>query len=278
MTRTLASCALVMFLGGCAATTGQAAQPVTAGKEQLRESSIADCMKASGFTYVSTPRTRISSDPDGKRAAGDYAAMKTHRTKYGFMIFSALVYPKDEKAGGLDTGAENPNDRNVRALSAAQQGAYRKARDACFSQATKQIFGKDVKSFDDYYAKYAKAYETTVLSRLDSDPELVPLAQKYADCLKSQGVRVDSAKPSAIGEQAQKPFYDELFALGRKEHPKSKAENWWPSFTPAEARPYLNREVKAALADLECGKDFFPVLSPKRTAASAAFDADWGMS
>lgn len=267
-----------MFLGGCAATTGQTAQPATAGKEQVRESSIADCMKASGFRYISAPRARVSTDPDGRRTAGDYAALKAYRTKYGFMIFSALVYPKDDRAGGLDTGAESPNDKNLMALSAAQQDAYRKALDGCFSQATKQIFGKDVKSFDDYYAKYAKAYESVVLSRLDADPKLIPLAQEYADCLKSQGVRVDSAKPSAVGEQAQKPFYDELFALGKKEHPKTKAENWWPSFTPAQARPYLNREIKAALADLECGKEFFPAIAPKRTAVSATFDAEWGMS
>jgi hypothetical protein len=32
---------------------------------------------------------------------------------------------------------------------------------------------------------------------------------------------------------------------------------------PAQARPYLAEEIKAALKDLECGKDFYPAYAPK---------------
>lgn len=282
MAKILAMSALVVILAGCATTAGRTARPTpgdTLTREHLRENVMRDCMKQRGFAYIAVPRPGSHVTDEGRRrAAGDYAAVKTHRGKYGFAVFSALVYPTSQEAGGMDAAAQNPNDKIVRALSAAQQGGYRKARDTCFSQAARQVYGKDVKGFDDFHAKYAKAYESTVLGQLDADPELVPLAQRYANCLRAQGVRVDSAKPSAVGEQAGRRFYDELFAIGRKQHPTAaKSERWWPDLSPAQARPYLDREIRAALADLECGKEFFPVAAPKKSAASARFDAEWGM-
>ncbi|WP_433519512.1 hypothetical protein ACQP2T_30585 [Nonomuraea sp. CA-143628] len=36
-----------------------------------------------------------------------------------------------------------------------------------------------------------------------------------------------------------------------------------PNLKPARARPYLDKEIKAALKDLRCGKDFYPAYSPK---------------
>ena len=37
-----------------------------------------------------------------------------------------------------------------------------------------------------------------------------------------------------------------------------------PDLTPYQARPYLAREIKAALDNLECGKDFYALYTPKK--------------
>ena len=50
-----------------------------------------------------------------------------------------------------------------------------------------------------------------------------------------------------------------------------------PTLTPEEARPYLNKEIKAALDDLECGKDFYPAYLPKEKAVDQQIYEEFGM-
>jgi len=50
-----------------------------------------------------------------------------------------------------------------------------------------------------------------------------------------------------------------------------------PSMTADEARPYLAREIKEALDDLECGKDFYPVYAPRSRDIDHRVYAEFGM-
>ncbi|MEU1728538.1 hypothetical protein [Nonomuraea sp. NPDC005692] len=46
--------------------------------------------------------------------------------------------------------------------------------------------------------------------------------------------------------------------------------------TPAQAQPYLAKEIKAALDDLECGKDFYRAYTPKVEAITQRIAEEFG--
>ncbi|MFC7588845.1 hypothetical protein ACFQYP_37975 [Nonomuraea antimicrobica] len=88
-------------------------------------------------------------------------------------------------------------------------------------------------------------------------------------CLKGKGHPVSDMKPSAMDKRGRLVFLEEIKALARKQQGD---EHQQPDLTPAQARPYLVKEVKAALDDLECGKDFYAVFTPKETAITQQVD------
>ncbi|GAA3140085.1 hypothetical protein GCM10010466_33960 [Planomonospora alba] len=264
---------------GAAANTGATANTGAAAAKDKRhrfEAVKADCMKQKGFTYV--PHIRPAgpeNEEERRRDSGDYRAMREYRAKYGFGVFSTHVYPDETGAPGAGPGdTADPNAKTQASLSPAQLTAYRKAKDACVAEAGKQVLGLTLKSNLDYLGQLAKAHKRARADRLDGDPELVELAGSMATCLKGKGYRVTDTRPTAIVRRGEIAFMVQQSRLGREQNPdqaggpkltEETVESVRPTLTPEEARPYLDKEIKAALDDLECGKDFYAAFAPKKT-------------
>ncbi|MEW1846948.1 hypothetical protein AB0392_54110 [Nonomuraea angiospora] len=271
-----------------AAPSPSAAEAAKDKKHQL-EAAKADCMKQKGFKYVAWVRPeQPQSDEDRRRDAGDYQAMRKYREKYGFEIFAEFIYPKELNAPAAQEEGPNqdPNMKIQGALSEAQLGAYHKAKDTCMVTAGKQVLGVTLKSNIDYYNQIALTRKRATAAQLDSDPKLVELAGAMATCLKGKGYAVSDATPTALANRGRDAFIDQQDKLGREQDdtvpdvapPAKKGQGkqiHMPSLTAEQARPYLAKEIKAALDDLECGKDFYPVFTPRKSAIDAQVKAQF---
>ncbi|MFI7709347.1 hypothetical protein [Nonomuraea sp. NPDC049480] len=236
-------------------------------KAAIEETRVA-CMKESGFTYLAEPVIKRTWHPgERERLAGDYEALRTYRAKYGFGVWSKAVYPRDPVVNP-DSG-ENPNNENMMAMSADELKKWRAADDACFSKAVKQHLGMTVTSYwDDYVGKLDAALDRSVAA-LDKDAQLAQLGERFAKCLG-----VSQTKPSVLAELGHSQFTKQRTEVAKKQHkgplpkaPKGRTLIMWSTMKPAEAKPYLDKEIKAALKDLECGKSFYAAYSPKAWAA-----------
>jgi hypothetical protein len=233
-------------LTGC----GGAPTPVADGggatgdKARERETVIATCMKQKGFAY--TPSVSRPKKPEANPA--DYAAMKKERGKNGFGVFSAVVYPKPP-----ETQAPDPNQATIDGLSGAKRDAYLKTMNECRVNALQQVDGLKVTSVADYQDQMSTEIEN-IDKVLDGDRKLLELAVPFAECLKSKGERVTSAKPLALSTRGWQVWQEQADRLGKA-----------GKVTAAAARPYLTKEIKSALADLDCGKDFYAAFIPLQT-------------
>ncbi|MEU6711193.1 hypothetical protein ABZ897_06890 [Nonomuraea sp. NPDC046802] len=300
MNRTTLPTALLalVVLSGCGSAAENAAAPSPRGgptvakdKKHQFEAVKADCMKQKGFKYVPyVSPEREATDDERKRASGDYQAMRKFREKYGFGVFSRHVYPKEmgNPAVKPDDPEINPNWKIQSDLSEPQMQAYRKAMDACTITAAQQVLGLKVKSQMDYYNEQYRAVKRASAAELDSDPQLVELAAAMATCLKGKGYAISKAVPTAMENRGQEEFLVQEDKLGRQQRddvpdvaPPAKDDKppmyYAPTLTPAQARPYLNKEIKAAVDDLDCGKDFYPAYYPKSSAVSRKINEQFGM-
>ncbi|RVX45600.1 hypothetical protein EDD27_8412 [Nonomuraea polychroma] len=289
--RTFLALAAVAVLSGCGGAAESAPPSPTAGdKKHQLEAAKADCMKQKGFKYVAFVSKQKWALQDDKRDSGDYSVMRKFREKYGFGVFAMHVYPKEfgNPAVKPDNPEINPNWAIQSSLSKTQMSAYRKASDACMAVAVKQVLGLDVKSDMDYYAQLNKASNRAIESTLNSDPRLVELASAMATCLKGKGYSISDTTPKALSERGTKQFADQEDRLGRAQRddipdvppPLKEGEipmRYSPTLTPEEARPYLAKEIKAALDDLECGKDFYAAYLPKDLAIQKQIYEQFGM-
>ncbi|MEV0231638.1 hypothetical protein [Nonomuraea sp. NPDC050786] len=200
------------------------------------------------------PPEKEETDEERNRASGEYQAMRKYREKYGFGAFAMSVYPEEmmRQAGAADLDA-NPNNKLMLELSKAQALAYIKARETCEGAAARKVLGLNVRSGADLLSQFITARDEAVAAELDSDPKLVELATAMATCLKGKGYAVSDTKPTAVADRGA-PFAGEYAKFQRSGQP----------LTAQQARPYLNREIKAALDDLECGKDFYPEFEPRK--------------
>ncbi|MFI6598968.1 hypothetical protein ACIBHX_22140 [Nonomuraea sp. NPDC050536] len=293
--RSFVAVAAVVMLTGCAGAP-QSAQPSPTGavtdNRQLLEAAKADCMKQKGFTYVAfVPPEKKKTADEVKRDNGDYQSMRDYRRKYGFGVFAELVYPKEfgNPAVKPDNPVINPNMKIQSDLSKPQFAAYRKALDACYVESVKKVLGKTLRSANDYFIQVNKAAKELTISRIDSDPKLVELASAMADCLKGKGYATGKTTPSAMSERGSAEFTAEEDRLGRAQRddvpkvaPPPKGDDdipmiYMPTMTPEEAKPYLAKEIKAALDDLECGKDFYAVITPRENEINRQANAEFGM-
>ncbi|MFG3440797.1 hypothetical protein ACGF0J_26380 [Nonomuraea sp. NPDC047897] len=287
--------ALALALGGCGTSTAtrppstSTSTPTstsTSTPRHDREHEVqvlkADCMKGKGFRYVpfvypDTP----SSETDWPLRSGDHEAEKAFRTKYGFGISSILVY-RDEMPGSGPL-PDNPNDAIRNDLSDAQQKAYAKASNACESQAIKKVTGMDVTDAHDHSSKVNVLINRQLRSEIDGDPELVRLASAMADCMVTKGHRMTSTKPLDVAKWGGAVIGRELHELARRDDtsiPPYDPENdsgYLPKLSPAEARRVLDREIRLALDDLECGKDFYRLYRPKADKVVAEVDERYGL-
>ncbi|MBB6349547.1 hypothetical protein FHU36_006092 [Nonomuraea muscovyensis] len=262
--------ALLGVLAGCRmSTTVQSSAAPAPEKDTARQiqAALADCMKGRGFTYVPFVAPPLEfGDEQEKAHGGDHAAMKAERSKRGFGVFYHLVHPHQPK--DVDDPGANPNWKIKRDLSPAQQEAYDKAEPSCQAEAITKVTGKVVKSEEDRFAQINRLIDQTVKRELDGDPELVGLASAMADCLSGKGHRMTSTKPTALHTWGW-----DLFTAQKNEIAKNddipdtglpEGEYYEPSrLSPVEARRHLDREIKVALDDLECGKDFYAAYQPR---------------
>ncbi|NUW37679.1 hypothetical protein HTZ77_40685 [Nonomuraea sp. SMC257] len=296
--KTALALAVTAVLGGCggdAEPAGKSASPsaksAATAQEKRRqfESVKADCMKQKGFKYIAYVPKEDATEDQRKREAGDYEALKAQRAKYGFGVFSSYVYPKaaDGPENMPDLSGADPNGDIPSKLSPAQRRSYYKALNACVVVAAKQVLGKTVTSGTDLFEQLADASDKAAERELDGDAELVGLATSMATCLTGKGYKVSGTRPTQLSARGWLAFLDQEDAIGRGQRddvpdvpsPAKKGEpvrRFGARLTPAQAKPYLAKEVKAALDDLECGKDFYRVYTPKAEAVDAKIAEEYG--
>ncbi|WP_188197328.1 hypothetical protein [Nonomuraea sp. SYSU D8015] len=291
--------AATALLGGCGSVgepAGKSAsppsKPASTAQEKRRqfESVKADCMKQKGFTYIAyMPQEVPDTDEERKRRAGDYEALKAQRAKYGFGVFATYVHPNapDAPDNMPDMSGADPNGDIWTKLSPAQRGSYFKAVSACVVVATEQALGKKVTSDTDLFEQRAAAAEKAFEREIDGDAELVELASSMATCLTDKGYKVSDTTPSQMSTRGWAEFLEQEDEIARRQRedvpdvpsPPKKGETrrtFGAKLTPAEAKPYLDKEIKAALDDLECGKDFYRVYTPKSEAIDQRVTEEFG--
>ncbi|SDI08173.1 hypothetical protein SAMN05421505_13322 [Sinosporangium album] len=168
------------------------------------------------------------------------------------------------------------------ALPEKKHKAYRAANEKCFAQAVKSAVGKRVTSQDDYYRQFNAALKKLTTRELDSDRGLAKVGESFGTCLKEKDYEVPSAKPSALAERGREAFMqartDVAKERGVKVPAKAKGRkvHLIPSIKPEEAKPYLDKEITAALDDLACGKEFSAAYSPRAWKLHQQVAADFG--
>ncbi|MEU8140518.1 hypothetical protein [Nonomuraea sp. NPDC048901] len=234
------------------------------------------CMTEKGFDYVATPMPKHTWQPgEWERLQGDLKALRTYRAKYGFGVWAENAFPKDEVVN--PTRPDNPNNKTMMSLSADGLKKWRAADDACFSEAAKEVLGKTVTSQDDYWNQLEAALKKE-LSVLDKDKQLAQLGKQFAKCLG-----VSETKPSALNGLGRRTYWQQVTEVAKKtwkdplpKVPKGKTLVLKPKLKPEEAKPYLDKEIKAALKDLECGKEFYPAYSPKAQEINSRITLEFG--
>lgn len=276
-------CGTILLLGACGTDSdtksGSAAGGTTtatgpddfSAKQQKAENMIADCMKAKGFRYV--PRTSTAGQqPGSEQFAGRRSLLQPDdvvrplRQKYGFGVAARAVYPNDPIVAPPDANTEaNPNTKIREGLDGAQRAAYDKALDSekkaggdssgCAPEAYVKVFGTT-----DLNRKQAEDRKT--LDKFASDPDVVAAAQKYADCLRDKGYRLNGSAPAQV----------ESFMLAQVRPGSATAvgeEN--PAGSSGDARAKLADEIKKAVDDLDCRGPYADIV---RTRYPSVVDAD----
>jgi hypothetical protein len=273
--------------GGAAESAAPSPSPAKDRKHQL-EAAKSDCMKQKGFKYVAYVHPDPpESEESRRRTSGDYQAMRKHREKHGFGVFWEFVHPQETNVNDAEPESD-PNGKIQSSLSAAQFKAYEKALDTCAATVYKQVLGLDVKSDRDHHKQAAKARKRALKAALNADPQLVELASAMATCLKGKGYTIPDTTPVAMPERGWREFMAQMDKLGREQRdhvpdvaPPAKEDEtlmyYRPTLTPVQARPYLDKEIKAALDDLECGKDFYPAYKPKESEVQQQVHEQFGM-
>ncbi|MFE4962272.1 hypothetical protein [Streptomyces sp. NPDC056660] len=263
-----------------AGSSGQLDIPADANadlkKQYLVENAIAACMKKQGFTYTPV----APEDPAASWATdgADYTLTKKYRQKYGFGIYSGIVYPHDAGASGSTAAQRDsdgmPNADYVDTLTPEQKSAYGKALGAppdpktgrndwtgCQGEADKKVYGS---ASVEERSTATESRSQANAQALNGDPKLVALAQSYASCLKKEGISVTTTQPTGIGEMVKLQALGSapagaggVPAVGGDGNTQKK------SMSKEEALPLLTKDIELAMRDLECGKQFRSAYFPK---------------
>jgi hypothetical protein len=267
-------------------------------KRQQAENLTADCMKQQGFQYV--PYASAEVLQDSARFAGGLSVLepadevRKFRQKYGFAVFGRLVYPNDPAVAVPKVDpAKNPNNVIREGLDAGRRKAYDLALNGNFEE-TKGSVEEVEKKMKEEEAKgkkrgcanesYSKAFGDAEQNATDqkakerayqafqTDPEAVAAAQKWADCLRGQGYKVEFTSPGEIDLAMATAAADGKLPAGPGENGDVKvptgdsmtaAVGGSAPIPPAEAKAGLQREIKAALADLDCRTDYATLVRAK---------------
>lgn len=230
---------------------------------------VRDCMKQKGFKFIPSIPPPYPSKWLRERS-GDLATMKRVREKYGFGIFSDYVYgdQQDKESGLLDwqSAANNgPQNAIENALSKTQLKSYEAAKNVCWAQAAKKILNKNVKSLIELREQ---RFEAILTSLEPLDIEFAKSARAFTNCLKKKGYQVGPHTPQELQDGFL--YMDVIKEMHRVTNNEQKP------LSADQARPYLKREIKAALDDLECGKDVYPAYRPKMTEIERRLAEEYG--
>ncbi|MEU7893512.1 hypothetical protein AB0B45_11675 [Nonomuraea sp. NPDC049152] len=279
--------ALVVLTGcGTGTTAQQSASPTPKRDSRHKIQALkANCMKGKGFRYVAfvPVATELNREQDNA-AAGDYAAMRADRSKYGFNVSYMLVNRRETRGRESGEPPANPNDAFKQDLSLTQQKAYDNASEACEALAINQVTGKNVKSQRDWLDQASDLIDQRTKRVLDGDSNLAGLASAMADCMTGKGYQVSSTNPTAMVAWGQKKFAKEMHEIARREGGDDvpafdpvKGPWYMPTdLSASEARRYLDREIKVALDDLECGKAFYAAYLPSEEQIVLQVQAEFG--
>ncbi|MFF3468058.1 hypothetical protein ACWCQN_45235 [Streptomyces sp. NPDC001984] len=263
-----------------AGSSGQLDVPADADadlkKQYLFENAIASCMKKQGFIYTAVaPEDPVASwATDG----ADYKLTKKYRQKYGFGIYSGIVYPNDPQAPGSKASREDstdtPNADYVATLTSEQKAAYDKALGVagaeakasgeepagCMKSANEEVYG----SVSDQERSVTTAARNQANAQaLNGDPKLIDLAQSFASCLKEHGIPVTTTQPTSIGDMVRlRAGMTASPGAGRPAAVNPDGTQVKP-MSKDEALPLLTKDIGLAMQDLECGKDFRAAYFPK---------------
>ncbi|MFE0152932.1 hypothetical protein ACFWY5_37730 [Nonomuraea sp. NPDC059007] len=267
--------AALVLVAGCAAEPVPTATPKAASSTKASDNAhriqsiVGDCMKKKGFRYVPwVPPVKTSKSVNDRAYLGDYAAMKQEREKRGFTVFYRYAHP-DQKEEVLWSAEDSPNSAIIQDLSPAQLAAYEKQRTACKSRAIKEVTGKVVKDENDLYAQEDATVEKVLDRELNGDPKLVELAAQMGACLKGKGYSVADTRPSTLHTWGWRMFEDKVKALAKNddkpedEEMAKHGQYTMPVISVADGKRYFSQEVRVALDDLACGKDFYAAYSPR---------------
>ncbi|MFE6738668.1 hypothetical protein [Streptomyces tubercidicus] len=237
-------------------------------KLRVMQDAVASCMRKQGFQYV--PSVPPQSD-DQTKAPSTYAEMKAYRTKYGFGYFAGYVYPNDPNLDGASSTYTDPNDAIVAKLTPSQKQAYDKALhgkanekegdedpNSCSAQGEKAagMTRPPAGNADQLNALYQRQNQ-----EFNTDPKLVAAARTYASCLRGKGYIMSGTSPSEVESVVEAPFAQKRVQM---------TDSFSRKLDVDTARPLMNNEIKAALDDLECGKNYFPLANALRKKQDAA--------
>jgi hypothetical protein len=267
------------LLAGCGTSDAKSSQQAAGGAADTQESRtskadadwrkkeslIADCMKKQGFQYVPDLRMLMGDDQIGKFGGPQSVLLpaeqvRTFRQKYGFGQYAALAYPNDPAVAQKNMDPDtNPNKPLRDALDPARRKAYElalhgtadggdktpaKGTTGCDGEASLTIWpgGQDEET---NRQAVKKAHDKFL-----NDPAVVAAADKYATCLRGKGYQVKSTLPGEIEASLSSAATEAAF----------KARG---SADAAAAKAGLDKEIKAALADLDCRADYANIVRTK---------------
>jgi len=239
---------------------------------QIRKSEedmIAACMKKSGFRYE--PYVPESMQHPVQQEGSEYSAIKAFRSKYGFgQEFAPFVYPGDPRLKLPQD--KNPNDAIVAGLDGNQKTAYQTAlrgfvpdanhykgvNEGCIGAAVKAIDPRARERGEKVFRPGASSNDScdaACEALKTAAVQVKPLEASYLACLKGKGIPMnpDFQGMDTIG-LAMKVSQARLDQLNTA--PPGKPY----TIDPAVARTELQNEIKVALDDLECGKDYIPAV------------------
>jgi hypothetical protein len=199
------------------------------------------------------------------------------RQKYGLGIYAPLAFPDDPQVSDPEP-EPNPNDTIVDGLDPARRKAYqlalsgdekgdatlgmkqgrrpsaatlKKREQSCRGKADK-VTNSD--SGESAAQQKKDAADLRIYRRFQSDPAVVDAAQEYAGCLREKGFRPATTRPGSI----ETALATEIPA------PRD-------GLSKAAVRRQLAKEVKAALADLDCRTKYATIVRTQYPAVVSIF-------
>jgi hypothetical protein len=253
-------------------------------QEVKAQNIIADCMKEQGFQYIPHPMVYGGGATDVLPRYTLRASLlepadtvRAWRQKYGFGRYARLVYPNDPQVTPPEP-APNPNTAIVQRLDPAQQKAYGMAlngqegvngqdggvKDGKPSAGDQKAISKscqtkagavfDAEAPETDATRKKEAADRRLYRKFQTDPAVVAAAQEYAGCLRKRGFRPARTQPG---------FIETALVDGAPEPEEG--------ISAAAAKRGLAKEVKAALADLDCRTSYATIMRTQYPAVAHIF-------